>query len=85
MPVFCVPQVFENVEMEGAFDGYATVIAGDSFCVKEEILELFTDAQFDYSQKMWFVKPDEWGSHALAKFNEIGVKVDVVAPDDEGG
>ena len=75
--------MFENVEIEGVFDGIATVIAGDSFCVKNEIVELFTDAQFDYSQKMWFVKPDEWGEHALAKFKEIGVNVVVVEPDDE--
>lgn len=69
--------------MEGVFDGIATVIAGDSFCVKNEIAELFTDAQFDYTQKMWFVKPDEWGESALAKFKEIGVNVVVVEPDDE--
>lgn len=69
--------------MEGVFDGSATVIAGDSFCVKNEIAELFTDAQFDYTQKMWFVKPHEWGGPALAKFKEIGVNVVVVEPDDE--
>ena len=75
--------MFENVEIEGVFDGIATVIAGDSFCVKIEIEELFTDAQFDYAKKMWFVKPDEWGEHALAKFKEIDVNVVVVEPDDE--
>lgn len=75
--------MFENVEIEGVFDGIATVIAGDSFCIKNEIVELFTDAQFDYAKKMWFVKPDEWGEDALAKFKEIGVNVVVVEPDDE--
>lgn len=71
--------------VEGAFGGYATVIAGDSFCVKDEIAELYTDAQFGYSQKLRFIKSPEWGDHALAKFADIGVKVAVVSPDDEGG
>ena len=65
--------------MEGAFVGYATVIAGDSFCVKGEIKELFNDAQFGYSQKLRFIKPPEWSDHALAaKFADIGHKVAVV-------
>ena len=45
--------------MEGVSEGFTTVIAGDSFCIKDGIVELFTDAQFDYNQKMWFVKPGE--------------------------
>ena len=79
--VVCV-QVFQNVEMEGVFDGFATVLAGDSFCVRKEINDLFSGAVFDYGQKMWFVKPHEWDETARARFTELGLEVDVVQPDE---
>ena len=68
--------------MEGVFGGFATVLAGDSFCVKGEINGLFTDAQFEYAQKMRFVKPHEWDDTAHARFKELGVEVGVVEPGD---
>ena len=59
--------------MEGVFDGYATVLAGGSFCVKDDIAEIFTDAQFDDNQKMWYVKPSEWNDVAHEHSAEMGI------------
>lgn len=76
-------EVFERVEMEDMFDGLVTVIAGDSFCVKEEIERLFSTPVFDYQQKLWFVKPEEFTAEALAVLTGTGASVTVVAPDED--
>ena len=78
-----VSQVFERVEMEEMFGSLVTVIAGGSFCVKEEIEHLFSTPVFDYQQKLWFVKPEEFTDAALEVLTGTGASVTVVAPDEE--
>ena len=69
--------------MEDMFGGLVTVIAGGSFCVKEETERLFSTPVFDYQKKLRFVKPEELTDAALEVLTGTGASVTAVAPDEE--